>query len=147
MTIQIRPGKRNAPIRITENRRTTGNTAIRSALAIRPNRTLWQRAGWQRSNEGRGVVYRGRFRIWDKRGGIFRHYAGRIETGEGNSRIFVHDPPEALIKRHPARWCLAHIKDGWYRLNWRRGTGDIDLSLAFLEKLLDEALNGRRNRR
>ena len=146
MTVRIRPGTRRTPIRIAANGHAKDGSR-RASVSIQPNRPFWQRAGWQQSEEEEGVVYRGRFRIWDKPGATFRHYPGRIETGYGNSRIFVSNPPETLIKEHPARWCFSHLGDGWYQMHWRRGTGDIDLSLAYLEKLLDEALNGWGRRR
>jgi hypothetical protein len=112
----------------------------RQQVAARPINALWERRGWQQGLSARGPLYEGEFRVVSARTGREHTFAGRVETGGGYCQALVRNPPAALLSRHPKRMCFHARGQGWYSMNWWRGTSDVDETISYVEQTLGEAL-------
>jgi len=108
-----------------------------------PPRGAWDERGWaRRSNNGR-TTYEGYYQVLDRRGQQSRRFPGRVVVGRRSTTPYIADPPHQ-IKRHPKGPCFTVTKAPWFRIEWRRPATNVDDAILYVEKILDEALNGRR---
>lgn len=113
----------------------------REAAQARPIRCLWDERGWTVRDSGRRRIFEGPFHGQLRRTGARLLFAGRVELGGGATAAFVHHPPRELVSEHPKAGCFSSVGSDWYRMHWYRPTADVDETIAYVEKLLDEALN------
>lgn len=131
-TTIVRPGdggRRSAPVRIGP------------ASAVRidaPRRGLWDERGWVCENRPNLRIYQGEFRV--RRWGGWQRWSGRIlAQNRGEITLYIADPPEKL--RHHPKWpCFQHEEGRWFRLHWHRRAQNVDDAIAYMERILDEAL-------
>lgn len=141
IVIRIQKGNR-AVVRVEPREPVRIRSTPRVAVAVKPRNTLWERAGWVRTDAPRGTIYTGRYRAWDKRAQKYREYDGRLEQTAFACEAHVRQPPRALLTTHPKHLCFHQSgRGGWYHMNWYAGTRDPDATIAYLTKVLGEALN------
>ena len=104
-------------------------------------RGAWDEKGWNRTTLHGKQVYTGYYDV--KRRGRPVQYAGRVVEEHNTFVAYVADPPRE-IKRHPKGPCFRLIKAPWFRVEWRRPARNPDDAILYVQKVLDEALNGRR---
>ena len=102
-----------------------------------PNRCAWEEMGWIVRVERGCEVYEGQYRSGPRR------FDGRVQI-DRNKRIaaFIYNPPHE-IKSHPKGPCFqqAGVGTGWFLLHWQRAPSNIDDSILYMQRILDEALN------
>lgn len=130
------------PIRVQHREPVRVQSRPRTTVAVKTRNTVWERTGWARNDGPRGTIYTGRYRVWDKRARKYREYDGRLEQTAFACEAHVRQPPRALLATHPKRLCFRQSGvGGWYHMNWYEGTRDPDETIAYLTKVLGEALN------
>lgn len=108
-----------------------------------PPRGAWDERGWTRRNDNGRTTYEGYYQIRDQRTQQWRRFAGRVMVGRGSTTSYIADPPPE-VKHHPKGPCFMMTKAPWFQLNWHRPATNVDDAILYVEKILDEALNGRR---
>jgi hypothetical protein len=102
-----------------------------------PQRGAWDERGWTRTVGGRREIYEGFFTVGT------RQFRGRIETRNRgrNVEAYIYDPPRE-IKRHRHGACFQLVSDNWFYLHWSRPARNVDDAILYMERVLDESLNG-----
>ena len=142
---------RPAPIRIdliravpTEVRPTVVAVAPLVAVTIEaPPRAAWDDRGWRLGQHGGEQVYTGWYHVTNRNTGQPLRFEGRI-TERGRTVVpYIADPP-VDIRRHPKAPCFTVTHAPWFRIHWYRPAANVDDALLYVERILDEAINGRR---
>lgn len=117
-----------------------------------PKRGAWDEKGWHERQERGLRVYTGFYRVLHRQSGQFREYAGRVHVQGRQVTPWIADPP-AELARHPKAPCF-RIDDRlpwtreagitWFRAHWYKPAENVDEGILSVERVLDEALNGRR---
>lgn len=102
-----------------------------------PERGAWDERGWTRSISGRNEIYEGYFVVGARR------CRGRIEArNRGRDiRAYIHNPPPE-IKRHRHSACFQLTRNDWFYLHWARPARNVDDAILYMERVLDESING-----
>ena len=102
-----------------------GNVARKNELLY------WQKKGWIKTKIN---VYQGEFS-----GGGYNLRGRAEQSPSGRLDLFMFNPPEKLLKKHPHGKCFWFKKDGWYFIH-SNNEKYFDLSSAIIqiEKLLEE---------
>ncbi len=151
-----RPAGRESPSIAPRNPHCGESTRAGPAGAIPqvigPNRPLtigplprdaWEEQGWVRHRDDGDWVYRGYYRVRDRRGRL-RRFPGRVIVGPDGVRPYIADPP-AELRAHPKGPCFMLVHAPWFQVHWHRPAGNADEAILYIEKILAEALNGRTN--
>jgi hypothetical protein len=126
----------------TPRERVVATARPRETVAAHAIDNIWVRHHWKPTSTARGYqIYEGPFHALLRRTGEVKEFPGRIEVGAGTTNAYVRRPPRGLLTRHPKRACFSEAADGWYRMNWYRGSRDVDETICVMERTLDEALN------
>jgi hypothetical protein len=108
-----------------------------------PPRPVWDDRGWEATTRGDERVYSGWYRVTNRRRGQPLQFEGRI-TQRGNVVTpYIADPPPD-IRRHPKGPCFTVTQAPWFQIHWRRPAANVDDALLYVERILDEVVNGRR---
>ena len=111
------------------------------ALSVQaPSRAAWDERGWTQHRENGQNIYSGFYQITHR--GHPRMFPGRMVVNRKRITPFIADPPRE-IKRHPKGPCFRLAKSPWFRVEWRRPAQNVDDAILYVEKVLDEAVNGR----
>ena len=140
--VRVQPPERSE-VRVKPMPAVTVRPKLRATASVKPITTLWERAGWTIKAGPRGDVYTGKFRVRDRRASRWRTYGGRIEGPGQGSRLsegYVQNPPPEL-RSHPKAACFRPVAGGWWHMNWYAGTKEVDETIAYIEQVLDEAVN------
>lgn len=116
------------------------------ALFVSPSRTVaieppprgaWEERGWTRQNDNGRETYEGDYSVKNRR------FHGRIETRNRGRNIaaYIYNPPRE-IRRHAHGACFQQIGNGWFLLHWARPARTVDDAILYMERVLDESLNG-----
>jgi len=108
-------------------------------------RFIWDERKWTRIVEEGAVSYMGHYRVFVDAERSWRSFDGRIVEANSEIRAYIADPP-ATIKTHQKGRCFQFIGGPWFLLHWHRRPENIDAALLYVERILDECLNGRRGR-
>lgn len=109
---------------------------------VPPPRQAWDEKRWHRfMNAGKAEMV-GAYRIFDRRRRTWRQFDGRIIQQQYEFATYIADPPPE-VKHHQHGHCLQLIRTPWFRLHWNRPPKTVDDALLYVERLLDEAINGR----
>lgn len=114
---------------------------IKPALAVTvqpPERGAWDERGWVRTGGGGRETYEGFYFAGN------RKFRGRIEVhGLRGHRIraYIYDPPRE-VKHHPHGACFQLVGENWFHLHWSRPARNVDDAILYMERVLDESLNG-----
>lgn len=102
-----------------------------------PERGAWDERGWTQTSDGGHVTYQGYFSVGT------RQFRGRIEARNRGRDItvYIYNPPRE-IKHHPHGACFQLVGDDWFILHWARPARNVDDAILYLERVLDESLNG-----
>jgi len=102
-----------------------------------PQRGAWDERGWIRQTDNRREIYEGFYTVGNRR------FQGRIEarTRGHNVSAYIYEPPPE-IKNHPHGACFQQVRDGWFILHWARAARNVDDAILYMERVLDESLNG-----
>jgi hypothetical protein len=103
-----------------------------------PERGAWDERGWTRAVLGESETYEGHYAVGTRR------FRGRIEVRGKRRRTvqaYIYDPPYE-IKQHPHGACFQLVGDDWFYLHWARPARNIDDAILYMERVLDESLNG-----
>ena len=105
-------------------------------------RAAWDDRGWHLEHAGGEHIYTGFYQVKNRRTGERRQFEGRI-TQRGQTAVpYIADPP-IEIKRHPKAPCFSVTQAPWFQIHWRRPAANADDALLYVERVLDEAINGR----
>ena len=104
-----------------------------------PERGAWDERGWTRKVNNHHETYEGYYLV---RG---RQFRGRVEARDRRREVaaYIYNPPPE-IKRHAHHACLQQVGNGWFILHWARPARNVDDAILYMERVLDESLNGRR---
>jgi hypothetical protein len=102
-----------------------------------PERGAWDERGWTRATRGGRDIYEGYYLVGTRR------FRGRIESHNDRQKIaaYIYNPPRE-VKRHRHGACFQLVKDGWFYLHWSRPARSVDDAILYMERVLDESLNG-----
>ena len=115
--------------------------AVATTIEASP-RAAWDDRGWQLGQHGGEQVYTGWYQVTNRQTGQPARFEGRI-TQQGRTVIpYIADPP-VEIRRHPKAPCFAVTQAPWFRIHWYRPAANVDDALLYVERILDEAINGR----
>ena len=108
----------------------------RAVTVTPPERGAWDERGWTRIiNDGR-EIYEGYYVVGS------RKFRGRIETRGGrNIAVYIFNPP-GEVKRHRHGACFQLVNNNWFHLHWSRPARNVDDAILYMERVLDESLNG-----
>jgi hypothetical protein len=107
-----------------------------------PPRFAWDEKRWRPVHEGNSTNLAGRFEVFDHRRETWRRFDGRLVQERYGIATYIADPPPEL-RRHRHGPCLQLVEVPWFRLHWRHAPSTLDDGLLYMERLLDEAINGR----
>jgi len=107
-----------------------------------PPRGAWDDRGWTMHSENSHKVYEGFYQVTNRRTGQPRRFRGRVVANHREVVPYIADPP-AEIRRHPKGPCFKPVNAPWFRVDWHRPAQNADDAILYVEKVLDEALNGR----
>lgn len=151
-TIQISPSfsnpivvKPNNLVVIAPEKRESIKISPSVAVTIKPpDRGAWDERGWTKRNDLGKEVFEGFFQVNHKKRGQLLRLRGRIEvsgwSGKNISVYILNPPPE--IKKHRHGPCFQLLRDGWFSLHWSRPAKNVDDAILYMERILDESLNG-----
>lgn len=110
----------------------------RAVQVTPPERGAWDERGWTRRANGRSEIYEGYYAVGTRR------FRGRIEVrgNRGRNVTACIDNPPPEIKHHPHGACFQLVRDGWFILHWARPARNVDDAILYMERVLDESLNG-----
>ncbi len=108
-----------------------------------PERGAWDERGWSRELKQGEEVYKGFFQVANRRTRTTQTFPGVIFVRRRKIVTCIADPPPE-IKRHPKGPCFTPIQKPWFRLNWFRPAKNVDDAILYMEKILDECINGRK---
>ncbi len=108
-----------------------------------PQRAAWDDRGWMKRRENGQEIYEGVYRVPDRRSGQGRQFRGAVIVQGGEVLPYIADPPPEL-RRHPKHPCFQLSQPPWFKLHWQRAAGNVDDAILYIERVLDEAINGRR---
>ena len=115
-----------------------------AALTIEPpQRAAWDDRGWMKRTENGQEIYEGVHQIADRRSRQHRRFRGAVVVSAGEVLPYIADPP-AELRRHPKHPCFQLSHPPWFKMHWQRAAGNVDDAILYLERVLDEAINGRR---
>lgn len=102
-----------------------------------PERGAWDERGWTRTVGGGRETYEGFFMVGT------RQFRGRIEVRNHsrNVEVYIYNPPRE-IKHHPHGACFQLVGDDWFYLHWSRPARNVDDAILYMERVLDESING-----
>lgn len=106
-----------------------------------PPRFAWDERRWRRMTAGDTVEVRGQYRVYDRRHGRWLHFDGYLVQQNSQIAAYIADPPAAL-RHHQHGSCLQLLKAPWFRLHWRKQPKNLDDALLYMERMLDESVNG-----
>lgn len=106
-----------------------------------PPRGAWDERGWTVRRSNSQATYEGYYHVLDRRTSRLQRYAGRVVARNGRVVPYIADPPHQ-IKRHPKGPCFKPWNLPWFCVEWRRPATNVDDAILYVEKVLDEALNG-----
>jgi hypothetical protein len=114
------------------------------ALTVEPpQRAAWDDRGWVKRTENGQEIYEGHYQIADHRSGHIRRFRGVIVVNRGEILPYIADPP-AELRRHPKHPCFQLFRPPWFKMHWERAAGNVDDAILYIQRVLDEAINGRR---
>lgn len=116
---------------------------VASVTVDPPPRAAWDDRGWLRRNEKGQIIYEGEYHVADRRSGQRRRFRGVVVQSAGEVVPNIADPPLEL-RNHPKQPCFQLSKPPWFKLHWHRAAGNVDDAIIYIERVLDEAINGRR---
>ncbi|GEM_PF-6098870 len=108
-----------------------------------PQRPAWDDRGWAKRTENDQVIYEGEYQIADGRSAQRRRFRGVVVVSGGEVVPYIADPPLEL-RHHPKHACFQLFRPPWFKLHWHRAAGNVDDAIIYIERVLDEAINGRR---
>lgn len=108
-----------------------------------PPRYVWDERRWRRIEDGTSVQYLGEYLISAHGRSASRSFRGRIVEEPDGIKAYVADPP-AAIRQHPKGPCFQLVKAPWFRVHWHKSPPSVDEALLYVERLLDECVNGTR---
>ncbi len=108
-----------------------------------PQRGAWDERGWSREQKCGEEVYKGFFQVANQRTRTTQTFPGVIFLRRKKIITCIADPPPQ-IKRHPKGPCFVPIQKPWFRLNWFRPAKCVDDAILYMERILDECINGRK---
>lgn len=102
-----------------------------------PQRGAWDERGWTRSSNGGRETFEGYYTVGRRR------FPGRIETRNRGRNVtaYIYNPPRE-IKHHPHGACFQLVSNDWFHLHWARPARNVDDAILYMERVLDESLNG-----
>ena len=104
-------------------------------------RPLWDAKGWQQVVSGGRKAFEGRYEVRDRSSGAPFRFKGRVVLAMFSLKTYIEDPP-ASIRRHPKGPCFALVEGSWFRIHWHRAPRDVDEAILYVERVLDESING-----
>jgi hypothetical protein len=132
--IVISPGKRES-IKISPS----------IAVTVKPpDRGAWDERGWTKRNDSGTETFEGFYQLNHKRRGEILRFRGRIQVSGWNGKsisIYILNPP-AEVRSHKHGPCFQLIRDGWFNLHWSRPAKNVDDAILYMERVLDESING-----
>jgi hypothetical protein len=110
---------------------------IQTVTVEPPPRGAWDERGWTVQVGNQRETYEGEYAVGNRR------FHGRIEArNRGHNVIaYIHNPPPE-IKRHAHGACFQQIGNDWFLLHWARPARTVDDAILYMERVLDESLNG-----
>ena len=114
-----------------------------STVVGAPPRFAWDEKRWRRLDGNGQTELVGRYRVHDGRRNRWHEFDGRLVQRNGEIAAYIADPPLEL-KQHPHGSCVQLVNAPWFRLHWNRQPRNLDDGLLYMERMLDESLNGRR---
>lgn len=92
---------------------------------------LWKKKGWVKANIN---TFEGFYA-----GGEYRLKGKAKQSPSGRLDLFIYNPPQKLLRKHPHGPCFTHIQHGLYSIH-NNNTGYFDLSSAIIqiEQILKE---------
>ncbi len=138
-TISVHPVER-VTVRVKHRPPIAVRPKPRAIVDAKPINSLWERAGWTKQRGPRGDIYTGTYRVRNTRTGRGGTFDGRVEVA-GMCQAYIRNPP-AELRKHPKAPCFLPVASGWWHMNWWSGTADVDETIAYVEKVLDEAISG-----
>lgn len=143
-TILVRPSAAEAFV-IGPSREPRVVVAPLSSLTVEaPQRAAWDDRGWLKKQAENGqVIYEGHYQVVDRRSGQTRRFRGVIVVNRGEVVPYIADPP-AELRRHPKNPCFQLFRPPWFKLHWQRAARNVDDAILYIQRVLDEAINGRR---
>jgi hypothetical protein len=119
---------------------------VRPVVAVRveaPPRAAWDDRGWTAEQRGHERVYRGWYHATNRRTGHALRFEGRMTQNGQYITPYIADPPPE-IRQHPKAACFTLTQAPWFQVHWRRAAANVDDALLYVERVLDEAINGHR---
>ncbi len=108
-----------------------------------PPRFAWDEKRWRRVQDGQAAHYLGEYRVSQPGRNRCQAFKGRIVEDAGGIKAYVADLPPSM-KHHSKGPCFQLVQAPWFRVHWHRAPQTIDDTLLYVERLLDECLNGAR---
>lgn len=108
-----------------------------------PQRGAWDDRGWVVRVENGQRIYEGMYQVAVRSSGQCRRFRGTVVANNKKIVAYLADPPNEL-RRHPKHPCFQLTKPPWFRLHWHRPARNVDEAILYIERVLDEAINGRR---
>ena len=106
-----------------------------------PQRGAWDERGWTRRTERGQEIYEGMYTTIERRTGQQRSFGGRLVVRGTQVTAYIADPP-IEIKKHPHGPCFQLHRAPWFQLHWRRPARNPDDALLYVERVLNESING-----
>jgi hypothetical protein len=108
-----------------------------------PPRFAWDEKRWRHKETGGRTEVSGPYRVFDRRQRAWREFAGHLISESGRVSAYIADPP-AEMKGHRHGPCLQFVQHPWFRLHWSTEPRSLDDALLYMERMLDESINGTR---
>ena len=114
-------------------RRPPSAIRITRHIEVKPSQLpYWQEKGWTRFKRGTTAVYEGYFRSP-------RHKVkGKIEEGFFACKIWVLNPPQHTLQRHPTWGCFRPRGNDWWEIH-HHGCPNVSSAIFQVERTLNEA--------
>lgn len=108
-----------------------------------PARFAWDEKRWHKRPTPDGLELSGVFRAFDRLRQQRRAFSGRLVQRGPRVTLYIADPPPE-IRAHPHGACLQLVEAPWFLLHWQRAPETLDHAILYMERMLDETLNGGR---
>jgi hypothetical protein len=110
-------------------------------LVEKVRRPIWDEMGWTVVSRGGRTVYEGFYEVLQHSTGLPLRFDGYVVPDGGVFIAYIADPPPE-IRDHPKGPCFLLTEAPWFRVHWRRPARDVDTAILYVQRVLDEAING-----
>jgi len=135
-------GKKRAGLVSGTGRPAPPGARCESVLTIAPPpRAFWDERGWHCVRQDGCLLYTGEYRIRDRRTRQVQRFPGCVRVRGPQVETYIASPP-AAVRHHPKGPCFQYLDGSWFRLHWHHAPRSADEAILYVERILDEAVNG-----